>query len=106
MKPAILLCFATLTSCTFESEPGCLAIEQLAHRDAATDARAAVTRGYRRLLMLGGYTGLVPGVSEPYGSPTQMMDGTSDTTTEACYRQRPIAEAYASKYNQTIAQAD
>ena len=74
------------------------------HRDAVADAREALAKGDRRLLMVGGFVGEVPGVPNPDAYPTRMMDGTSDTTTEACARQHSIAETYAAKYNETIAQ--
>lgn len=73
------------------------------HRDPVADARAALTEGDDHLLMLGGFVGSVPGVEEPKGYRTRMIDGTSDTTTEACRRERRVAEAYATRYNQTIA---
>jgi hypothetical protein len=53
--------------------------------------------------MLGGFEGSAPGVANSDAYPTQMMEGTSDTTTEACYGKRRIAVAYATRYNQTVA---
>ena len=106
MKRAALLSIAVLASCTPEPEAGCAAIERLAQRNAATDARAALAKGDRHLLMLGGFAGSVPGVPEPTAHPTRMMEGTSDTTTKACSRERAIAEAYAAKYNEIIIRAD
>ena len=102
MKRAFLFCLASLPSCTSQPDAGCPPIERLAHRDASADARAALAKGDGHLLMLGGFVGSVPGVENPGSLPTQMMDGTSDVRTEACARQRPAAEAYAAKYNQTI----
>jgi len=52
--------------------------------------------------MLGGYVGLVPGVENWAGYPLQEIEGTSDTATEACRRLGATAEAYATKYNQTV----
>jgi hypothetical protein len=96
VKRAALICIAALTSCTTQHEAGCPAIEKLAHRDAAADARAALAKG--------GFVGSVPGVDDPAAYRTQIMEGTSDVRTEACAHQRNMAEAYAAKYNQTIAQ--
>jgi hypothetical protein len=93
---------AALASCTSKPEATCPGIEALAHRDATADARAALARGDRHLLMLGGFVGVVPGVQDSTAYPTQMIEGTSDTTTEACRRQRATAETYATKYNQTV----
>jgi hypothetical protein len=104
VKRAALICIAALTSCTTQHEAGCPAIEKLAHRDAAADARAALAKGDHHLLMLGGFVGSVPGVDDPAAYRTQIMEGTSDVRTEACAHQRNMAEAYAAKYNQTIAQ--
>ena len=52
--------------------------------------------------MLGGFVFEVPGVADAGTYPTRMIEGTSDTTTEACRHQRGVAEAYATKYNQTV----
>ena len=105
VKRAFLICIGSLTSCTSQPDAGCPAIEKLAHMDAATDARAALARGDRHLLMLGGFVGSVPGVANPGSHPTQMMEGTSDTKTKACAHQGATAEAYAVKYNRIIVQA-
>jgi hypothetical protein len=92
-----------LTGCTSKPEAGCPAIEKLAHTDPVTDARTALAKGDRHLLMLGGFVGSVPGVESSDGYPTQMIEGTSDVKiTLACAHQRPTAESYATKYNQTI----
>src|SRR5438045_586774 len=104
VKRAAFICNAVLISCTSQPETGCPAIEKLAHRDAVADARAAFAKGDRHLLMLGGFDGTVPGVEKSAAYPTQIIEGTSDVRTEACARQRATAEAYAAKYNQTIAQ--
>lgn len=105
MKRAAILCAVILTGCTPKPEAGCPAIGRLANRDPVADARAALARGDRHLLMLGGFVRSVPGVANPGSLPTQMMEGTSDTKTEACARQAVTAEAYAGNYNRTIAQA-
>jgi len=63
-----------------------------------------LAKGDHHLLMLGGFVGEVPGVPNGDTYPTRMIDGTSDTTTEACRQQRNVAEAYATKYNQIIVQ--
>ena len=100
VKRAALICAMVVSGCTSNPKGGCPAIARVAQRDAVADARAALAD--RHLLMLGGFVGSVPGVENPGSLPTQMMDGTSDVRTEACARQRPAAEAYAAKYNQTI----
>jgi len=102
----VVLGIAALASCTSKPVATCPSIEALAQRDAVADARAALAKGDRHLLMLGGFVGSVPGVSDPGARPTQMIEGTSDTTTKACNRQRATAEAYAVKYNQAIVGSD
>jgi hypothetical protein len=104
VKVPVVLSFIFLASCTQQSDVGCPAIEKLAHRDAVLDARAALAKGDRHLLMLGGFVGEVPGVPNSDAYSTRMVEGTSDTTTEGCRKQRSVAEAYAAKYNQTIVQ--
>lgn len=66
------------------------------------DARAALARGDRHLLELGGFAGSVPGVENWDGYQLEEIEGTSDTTNEACRRLGATAEAYATKYNQTV----
>ena len=105
MKVLVVLSLIAVASCAQQPDVGCPAIETLAHRDAAADARAALARGDRHLLMLGGFAGEVPGVPNFDAYPTRMVEGTSDTTTKACSQRRDIAEAYATKYNQTVLQA-
>jgi hypothetical protein len=102
VKRAVLLGVAALAGCTSKPEATCPAIEALSHRDAVADARAALTKGDRHLLMLGGFVGVVPGVEDPGSLPTHMMEGTSDLKTEACAPLGATAEAYATKYNRTI----
>ena len=104
MKRPILVCIAALAGCGSQPPAGCPAIEKLAHQDAAADARVALAKGDRHLLMLGGFVGSVPGVENSDGYQTEMVEGTSDIKTEACARQGATAEAYATKYNQTIVQ--
>jgi len=87
-----------------QHEMSCLPIEKLAQRDAVFHARAAVVKGDLHLLMLDGFVGSVPGVESPGSLPTQSLEGTSDTETEACARLRATAETYATKYNRTIMQ--
>lgn len=105
MKAALLLSLAILAGGTMQSDTTCPTIERLAQRNAAADARAALAKGDHHLLMLGGYEGEVPGVSPPYAYPTRMIEGTSDTTTEACSQRRAVAKAYAAKYNEIIVKA-
>jgi hypothetical protein len=102
VKRAALVGIAALAACTSKPEATCPSIEALAHRDAIADARAALAQGDRHLLMLGGFAGVVPGVRDSNAYSTQMIEGTSDTTTEACRRLGRTAEAYATKYNQTV----
>ena len=104
MKAAATVVLIALAGCTQQPDVRCPAIDMLAQRDAVADARAAFARGDHHLLMLGGFAGEVPGVSKAEAYPTRMIEGTSDTTTEACSRRRSVAEAYAAKYNQTIVQ--
>jgi hypothetical protein len=99
-----IFCIAALASCTTQPQAGCPPIDRLAHQDAVADARAALAKGDRHLLMLGGFVGSVPGVGNSDGYQTQMIEGTSDVRTEACARQGATAEIYATKYNQTIVQ--
>ncbi len=84
---------------------GCPSLERLKAADATADAEAAHARGDNHLVMLGGYVGTVPGVSEDLVSllPHVMLTETSDTTTEGCQELRSVAEGYASTYNMTIA---
>jgi hypothetical protein len=105
VKRVALICAVIVSGCTSKLEAGCPTLERLAQRDAVADARTALAKGDRHLLMLGGFVGSVPGVENPGLLPTQMVEGTSDARTEACAQQRPAAEAYASRYNQTIIQA-
>jgi hypothetical protein len=103
VKRALFICVVVLGGCTPKADVGCPAIERLAHRDAVADARTALAKGDRHLLMLGGFVGSVPGVENSDGYPTQMIEGTSDAKiTDACARLGPTAEAYATKYNRTI----
>jgi hypothetical protein len=102
MNRPILVCVAALSSCTSKPDAGCPAIERLAHSDAAVDARTALEKGDQHLLMLGGFVGEVPGVSNPGSFPTQMMESTSDVESEDCSRLRTTAVAYAIKYNRII----
>jgi hypothetical protein len=106
VKVAVIITLIALVSCTQQPEVGCPAIEKLAQRDAAADARAAMAKGDRHLLMLGGFVGEVPGVTDADAYSTRMVEGTSDTIGEACSKHRGIAEAYAAKYNRTIIQSE
>lgn len=105
MKQAILLGLLAVAGCSSQAKVGCPALQALSHRDAAADAREALARGDYRLLMLGGFVGSVPGVTDPGKHTTRMLDGTSDTTSDACRRIAATAEAYAVKYNRAIVQA-
>ena len=104
VKVSVVIALTALASCTEQPGAGCPAIEKLARRDAAADARAALAKGDHHLLMLGGFVGEIPGVSNTDAYPTRMVEGTSETTPNACRRRRDVAEAYAAKYNRTIVQ--
>jgi len=80
-----------------QQEP-CPEVAKLGRANPSTDAAAAASRGDYRLLMLGGYVGVVPG-AEGTSAPTRMLEGTSDTNTSACEVMRPVAEKYALAYN-------
>jgi predicted small lipoprotein YifL len=84
----------------------CPAISALGHRDAQQDATKAFQSGDKRLLELGGFQPVVPGVAAPYsfrpGTKFRMLDGTSDMTTAACDDARHTAEVYARRYNQKM----
>jgi hypothetical protein len=107
MRKVILLSLI-VAGCAPRVDDGCPAVSNLVNRDAVADARAALAKGDRKLLMLGGYVGEVPGVPNVRDHPTEMMEGTSDTETEACMnpRLRDVAAAYASKYNRTVVASD
>ncbi len=92
-----ILCLAT--AC--QRLDRCESIEKLKSNDPAADAKAALARGDFHILMLGGYVGVAPG-AENSSLQTVMIEGTSDTTTEACLALRPAAEAYALQYNKVI----
>ena len=102
MRRAVLFGLAAVASCASEPESTCPSVEALAGRNAVADARAALARGDRHLLMLGGFVGEIPGVRNSGRNPTRKIEGTSDTATAACRRLGGIAEAYATKYNQTV----
>ncbi len=103
MKRAILVGLVALSGCTSTPGARCEVIDRLSHQDAETDAEAAFARGDNRLLMVGGLSGSVPNGQSTSNHRTRLLDGTSDTTTDACRRERHTAEAYAAKYNAVIA---
>jgi hypothetical protein len=82
----------------------CPSLEKLKSADPVADATAALARGDRNLLMLGGFVATVPGAEGATG-PTKSIEGTSDTTTRPCNELRPVAESYARKYNATVGAA-
>ncbi|MGH6643100.1 MAG: hypothetical protein ACRED3_10425 [Bradyrhizobium sp.] len=84
------------------SESGCASLDALRQANPVADATAANSRGNHTLLMLGGYVGTVPGFRGNELPDTLMLDGTSDVELEACRQLRPLGEAYALKYNETI----
>ena len=79
----------------------CPGLEKLRTADAHADAAKAVQRDDRHLIMLGGYVGTVPG-DDGTKHQTVMIEETSDTATAACTGLRPLAEAYALKYNRSV----
>jgi hypothetical protein len=103
MKFFVIAALLALGSCT-QPKSGCPAIEALSQRNAVADARTALAKGDHHLLMLGGFVGEVPGVSNANGYSTRMVEGTSDTTSNECRQRVSIAKAYAEKYNRTIVQ--
>jgi hypothetical protein len=81
----------------------CPELEKLGRANPVIDAEAAASRGDYRLLMLGGYVGVVPG-AEQTSAPTRMLEATGDANTSACDALRPVAEKYALAYNRTMLQ--
>jgi hypothetical protein len=106
MRRAVIFIAATLLGCSPKAPERCPSIERLAGRDPIADARAALAKGDRHLLSLGGFVGVVPGVpddvSEEALKNAVEIEGTSDTTTDACRRIYRVAETYAAKYNEAI----
>ena len=104
----VLLTAVTFLAACHHSQQfeGCPAISALDGHDPQEDAANAFNAGDKRLLELGGVAPVVPGAESPYrfppGTTFRMLEGTSDTTTEACYAIRHKAEAYAKSYNQKI----
>lgn len=83
------------------TKEACPELEKLGRANPVADAGAAASRGDYRLLMLGGYVGVVPG-AERTSAPTRMLEGTGDANTSACDALRPVAEKYALAYNLTM----
>jgi hypothetical protein len=106
MTRTVLIILVALGGCSPQSQPGCSQIENLARRDAATNARAALARGDRRLLMLNGPFGAMgpPGVTSTSLRLDQVriIEGTSNSASKACDRLRGTAETYAMKYNRIL----
>jgi len=103
MKRAILVGLVAFNGCTPAPDAHCEVIDRLSRQDAKADADAALARGDNRLLMLGGFSGSIPGGQSLPNHRTRLLDGTSDTTTDAGRRERHAAETYAKKYNAVIA---
>jgi hypothetical protein len=80
---------------------GCPSLERLKSSDARSDAMRAARVGDRRLLMIGGFVGTIPGASGT-NHQTVMIEGSGDDSGLACYRLRSLAEQYALRYNQTM----
>jgi hypothetical protein len=100
---APLLCIAVLSTCSPKEQASCPELANIVERDPAMDARAALARSDNRLLMLGGLVGTIPGVTNAGNHSTRMLEGTSDTETEACRKLRPKAKDHAARYNAIIA---
>ncbi|WP_293970302.1 hypothetical protein [Sphingomonas sp.] len=81
----------------------CPAIESLNGRDPTVDARKAFTQGDRRLLMMGGIVGTIPG-AENSNIPSRMLAGTSDTEPLACSNLRTNAQRYAETFNKEMSE--
>ena len=94
-----ILVGSSLAAC--QPDEGCPSLEKLSRADPVSDATTAHAQGDDRVLMLGGFVGTVPG-AEGSALPNRLLEGTTDYTTEACYRMRPFALAYVQKYNATI----
>lgn len=100
MRHAVAIALICATAACHKVER-CESLERLKSADPIADAKAALARGDHHLLMVGGYVGTVPGAD--HGSlPSVMIEGTGDTETAACYALRPVAEAYARRYNSAI----
>ena len=104
MKAAVVVMSVALLACSQKPRNACPSIERLEHRDAAADARTALAKGDKHLLSLGGFAGSTPGANDEAINATNSVEieGTSDTTTDACRSLGGVAEAYATKYNQTV----
>jgi hypothetical protein len=103
VKAAVFFIAVALLACSQRPPQTCPSIEGLLHRDPAADALAALAKGDHHLLTLGGFVGSTPGAEGMSATTNSMeIEGTSDTTTEACRRLGAVAEAYATKYNQTV----
>jgi hypothetical protein len=108
MNKVVVLAAAMLAACSHKQPEPCSSIDKLVSRNPVADAESALAKGDRHLLSLGGFAPTVPGVSDDVAinaADAVELEGTTDTTTEACYRIRHVAEQYASKYNQTIMRA-
>lgn len=97
----LLIMLGGLSGCQQEA---CPALAKLARADPIADAQAASARADHRLLILGGYVGVVPG-AEGTSAPTRMLAGTSDVNTDECERMRPVAHRYAHAYYAAILSA-
>jgi hypothetical protein len=95
--------FALLVGLAGCQKEACPELTKLGRANPVADAEAAILRGDRRLLMLGGYVGVIPG-AEGTSAPTRMLEGTGDANTSACDAMRPVAEKYALAYNRALLQ--
>jgi hypothetical protein len=99
-----LTVIATLSACgraDKDANATCPALERLKASAPVADATAAAARGDHRLLMLGGFVGVVP-AAQGTTVPTRLLEGTGDVNTQACFEMRPVAEKYAHAYNLTL----
>jgi hypothetical protein len=123
MPLAALLALGALTACHRpppDPLADCRALLDLPKRNPAADADTAAGKGDLRVLMLGGFTPVVPGVPfevttvprkigtiAPNGNGSRligarMVRGTSDLETRECLALRPTTLRYAFAYNRRM----
>ena len=105
MKVIVLLAFLACAGCTSQRNERCQALSRIVRGDPLVDARAALAKGDRHLLSLGGFVSSTPGIADPSSYSTQELPATTDTEVGQCGREQGMAEAYAARYNRAIVQA-
>jgi len=93
-----LLALLGLAACGHKTVAGCPALEPLLKNDPGKDARAAFASGDKSLLMIGGYTGTIPG-AEGSKAMSRPLQGASETETPGCVALHDQAVRYATIYN-------